>query len=300
VKRFRVFLRVLGLGVLLYLLSRRVDPAAVSASWQGISGVTALFMAALFCSAMSLRLFKWNLQMRHLGFSFDRITQARNFLWGILIGIVTPMRVGELYRLAALHEKDRLGVAGASLVLEKGYELLVLLSLVVVGGAFVLPTALPSLIFAPILFVGLWFALGSLRPPFPLPERLERVLAPLLQARDGLALPTRLGLLGLTALAQGLNMLASLQLYRAFGDMDLWLFIFGGPTVTLTTAIPITISGIGLRELAAMEVFGRAGFPPDAAAVTASLTFLGANVLPCAAILPLELWAAFRSRAESL
>ena len=98
----------------------------------------------------------------------------------------------------------------------------------------------------------------------------------------------------MTALAQLLNMTGSLQLYRAFGPMDTLLFFLGGPLITLTTAIPITVSGIGLRELAAMEVFGRGGFPPDAAAVTASLSFLGANVIPCVVLLPLELWSIFR------
>lgn len=175
----------------------------------------------------------------------------------------------------------------AALLLEKGYELLVLLGLVVAGGWWVLPQGWVTLGLLPVWAGGLWFGLGGLRPPGWAPARIRRLLGPVIEARDRMSPGRRLAVLGMTGLAQGLNMVGSYQIYRAFGELDLWMFVFGGPLLTLTTLIPISVSGIGVRELAAMEVFGRTGFPADAAAVAASLSFFCANVLPCAALLPL-------------
>jgi hypothetical protein len=61
------------------------------------------------------------------------------------------------------------------------------------------------------------------------------------------------------------------------------------PLVTLTNVLPVSIGGIGVREMAAMEIFGNAGFPASCAALAASLMFLGANLLPSLALVPLAL-----------
>ena len=292
--------RVAGLLVLLAVLIGRVDVGVVQAAFRGMSAGRAAAAATCFCMAMALRLGKWNLQVEALGLPFDRWVQARNFLMGILMGTVTPMRAGELYRLSALDLSEtpmeplgRRWLAMAALLLEKGYELLILLGLVLTGGWLVLPLTWPSaLILAALLPVwmgGLWFGLGELTLPGWAPERLLRLLAPVIEARRRMSRGRRLTVFGLTATAQGLNMAGSFQIYQAFGDLDPLLFSFGGPLLTLTTLLPISISGIGVRELAAMEVFGRTGFPADAAAVAASLSFFCANVLPCAALLPLAL-----------
>jgi hypothetical protein len=53
--------------------------------------------------------------------------------------------------------------------------------------------------------------------------------------------------------------------------------------------VPITLSGFGLRELVAMQVFGSAGYPATAAALAATASFLGANVLPALWLLPMQL-----------
>lgn len=303
----RLALRVVGLLALLGFVASRVDPAAVRASWRGMTAGTAALTAACFFAAMGLRVAKWAWQARAVGLQAEPLEQARTFLWGILLGVVTPMRVGELWRLSAIRHTphtrgDVLRLAAASLLLEKGYELVVLLTLVVVGALFALPTPwVGAALFVPLLG-GAGFGLLPVAPPAALRARLPAsVLAnavdPVLLARDGLPLGVRLGVLGLTFGAQALNMLGGLQVYRAFGDIGGWVFFTGMPLLTFTSALPVTVSGIGLREVAAMELFGRTGYPADAAAVAASLVFLGANVLPTLAVLPLEAVRLLRARS---
>jgi hypothetical protein len=297
-RRLRTAVRVVGLTVLLAFVASRVDLQAVRASWRGMSGATTALTLACFLTAMALRVAKWSWQARTAGLDFDPLEQARTYLWGILLGVVTPMRLGELWRLSALRSTpetraDVLRLAGASLLLEKGYEVLVLLSLVVVGALFALSSPWIGLGLMIPLLVGGIFGLSSLSPPVGLLERLpaglrRNAVEPVLLARDRLPTHVRLGVLGLTYGAQALNMLAGLQIYRAFGDIDGWTFFAGMPLLTFTSAVPVTVSGIGLREVAAMELFGRTGYPADAAAVAASLVFVGANVLPTLMALPLE------------
>jgi hypothetical protein len=297
-QRGRAALRVVGLVALLAFVAGRVDLEAVRASWRGMSAGTAALAVGCFCAAMGVRVAKWGWQARAVGLAFQPAEQVRTFLWGILLGVVTPMRLGEVWRLSALRHTpetraDVLRLAAASLLLEKGYEVLVLLSLVAVGAVAALPVPWVGAALLVPLLAGAAFGLSSLSPPAAwlarVPEAVRRnAVGPVLLARDRLPPRVRLGVLGLTYGAQGLNMLGGLQVYRAFGDIDGAVFFVGMPLLTFTSALPLTVSGIGLREVAAMELFGRTGYPADAAAVAASLVFLGANVLPTLAVLPLE------------
>jgi Lysylphosphatidylglycerol synthase TM region len=300
-RQLSILLRVVGLLLLLGILLQRIDLVTVQQSWEGMGAGGILLCVACFGSAMAVRASKWNLQMRALGFTWDPLQQAQNFLLGVLIGAVTPMRVGELYRLSALHiapelRAERLTVATASLLLEKGYEVLVLGSLVAVG-ALLLGFPWVGILALLALLFGAWAGLGSWRPPQWMVPRALRSLADRgLKARDGLPFSTRVSVLLLTMGAQSLNMVAGHQIYQSFGDVPFTRFFFGMPLLTFSSAVPVTIGGIGLRELAAMEVFRDAGIAPAAAAAAASLVFVGANLLPGLALLPIAAARIFRDR----
>lgn len=281
-------LRVIGLVVLVGVVIARVDGAAVAASFVGVSPAQAALGVLGFSLGMTTRIAKWAWQLRRLQIPYTRGPMVRGFLWGILLGAVTPMRVGEFYRLAVLAAAQR-GLAAAALVVEKVYEILALLLLVVIGAFLTLPwpAGLIALIGWGVVAVP---ALTRLRPPL-LPRRLE----PFLAARDNLQGRQRLWLLGLTLLAHLCNATGGLQVYRCFGSMEAGTYVFLTPMLTFSSAIPITVSGIGLREIVAMEIFAPTGYPRDAAAVAASLTFLCANILPTLLVLPLEGLRALRS-----
>src|SRR4051812_17391048 len=94
--RLSQLVRVVGLVVLVAVVARRVDVAAVRASWLGMSAVTGALVVCAFCSAMAVRIAKWGWQLRQLGLRFAPRELARNFLVAVLLGAVTPMRAGEL------------------------------------------------------------------------------------------------------------------------------------------------------------------------------------------------------------
>jgi uncharacterized membrane protein YbhN (UPF0104 family) len=290
-----------GLVVLVGLVATRVDPAAVAASWRGASAADLGVITFFFLAAMAVRVSKWALQLRTLGFGFHPPTLARNFLLAVLLGAVTPMRVGEAWRLDAVQlapgeKAPQLAVIGASLLLEKAYEVLGLLLLVAASALLLDEGRALLLSTAPLLAVGFVLGVAPTRPPasllHALPTRIRTLLAePLLRARDGLGGRGRLGLLGLTLASHLLNYAGGLHVYRLFGDMSAALFLGRAPLVTLTNVLPVSVGGFGVREVAAMELFGAAGYPPSSAAVAASLMFLGANLVPLLALPFLWVWA---------
>ncbi len=289
--------RVVGMLALLAFVAWRVDLATALASWRGLEPLAAAGAGAAFSLAMVVRALKWDRQARAVGLVLRPGESAYRFLLGVLLGVVTPLRLGELTRLAALDvppdaRTPTLARAAGALLLEKVVEVIVLGSLASIGAWVVFPgTPAGPLASAGVLLLTA-LVLGNLGVPRVLarllpPRLVERVVTPVLSARDGLAPGARAELLALSFVAQLLNTFAGWQVYRAFGDMPFLDVLHGMPLLTFTAAVPLTISGIGLRETVAMEVFGGAGYPAASAALAASLVFVGANVLPAVVLLPL-------------
>ena len=285
-------IKVLGLVLLGALVAQRLDPGAVSEAFHGSVGQ--IWAAVLlFMAAMVFRVAKWVVQARATGFEFRWVSLVHGFLWGILLGVVTPMRLGEMYRFGALRKHGAplsgpdLGLAAAALVLEKSYEVLTLTMLVAAGATVAVPVWWVGAILWGCVAIGAALGLGNVPVP-TLPGRLGAVLGTLKSARDVLTVPQRLFIVGCTLVANLLNLVGAAFVYRMFGDIGWTKLLFGLPVVAFSSAVPITISGFGLREMASMQVFGRSGYPESAAAVAATLVCLGTNILPALTAFLLE------------
>jgi len=293
-----------GLVLLLGFVFYAVDLTTVSKTFRGMSPQTLILLASCFGIAFSLRLIKWSLQAVWSGFRFVPQIQLRNFVIGLLLGAITPLRAGELYRISALEghssRQPYRGLAAAALVLEKGYELTVVLALIAIGGWLSGEHPLFPLGFGTLVLIALLFGIFSTDPPAQLrnilPKRLDAItIGPLLAAREAMETWQRLVVLGLGGLAHLANIWGGLLIYRAFGEMSVANFFFRVPFITLINLLPVTIGGIGLRELSAMELFGAIGYPASSAAVAASLLFIGANIVPALVVLPIALaWGVLR------
>ncbi len=286
--------KLVGFGLLLLLLASRLDLASVQQAFHG-TALQIVMAAVLFSAAMVFRVAKWVVQARATGFEFQTVRLVHGFLWGILLGLVTPLRAGELYRLGALRKGGAplrgadLGLGAAALVLEKAYEVLTLTTLVGLGALMVFPSPLIGL--GLLGGVGIAGIVGVANLPIPkMPGPLQGIAEKLVAARDALSMRQRWIILGCTAAANVLNLFGAGFVYQMFGELPWSILLFGLPAVAFSSAVPITVSGIGLREVAAMEVFGRAGYPESAAAVAATLVFLGTNVFPALVALPMEPW----------
>lgn len=272
------WLRWLGLVLLLGFVLRRVDPAAIAAAWRGLGPAELAFVALAWGLSIGVRLLRWFLQAEGLGYRFHPRALARGWLWGMLLGLVTPAKVGELYRLGALQGGSRLRAA-AAVAYEKAAELVTLVGVAAAGAAFAGIGWLAG-VGAAGTVVGGAMLLSRRLPPAGMAGPLARFTDPVFAARDDLPWRRRLGVLAASLAAHLLNIAAGALLYRAFGDVAWGKVFFGMPVVTLVAAVPVTISGVGLRESAAMQIFGVGGYPASAAALVAATAFFGANVLP--------------------
>lgn len=285
-------LQLLGLVVLVAALLRQIQWAAVVASYRGITIGEALAVLLAVLAAMGLRLWKWQVQVGAMG--LERVpapTVARGFLLGVLLGAVTPLRAGEFYRIAAATPGagEARGRAAAGVLLDKGYELLVVLVTLAVGAV---ASGSPL-----VVSIGAWLMAGAIG--WLVLGRVGlargRVLGLLAAAKGCLSVADRLRLLAATTGAHLLNLAAGLVIYRAFGELSLGDYLLRIPMITLLNTVPVTIGGFGLRELTAMELFGAIAYPAAGAAVAAAALFFAANVLPALLLLPVT--AAMRGRA---
>lgn len=285
--------RVVGLCVLVTLVVRKVEWSAVATNYRGIDPGTAAAIAATALAAMGLRAHKWLLQVRAMGLRAGTATVTRGFLVGVLLGSVTPLRLGEFYRVAAATAGEPGGGAraAAGVLLDKGYELLVVLATLAVGAGLVGMSWWTCLgVWATTAAVG-WLVLGPSRGGAGA-GRVARALATLAAAKRCLSASDRGRLLAWTAAAHGLNLAAGYALYRAFGELTVGDYVVRIPLITLLNTVPVTVGGFGLRELTAIELFAPVGYPAAGAAVAAAGLFFAANVLPALLLLPLAAAAA--------
>ncbi len=287
-------MRVLGLIALVTVLLRQIEWAAVVASFRGVGpGEVAVVLSAVLV-AMGLRLWKWQVQLHAMGLAqVPAATIARGFLLGVLLGAVTPLRLGEFYRIAAAtpgggEARNR---AAAGVLLDKGYELLVVVVTLAAGAVATLEAAVGGLACALVAAIG-WLVLGPVGAHGPGP--VGRSLALLAAAKGCLGAGERARLLAATTGAHALNLAAGLVIYRAFGELAVGDYLLRIPMITLINTVPVTIGGFGLRELTAMQLFGAIAYPAAGAAVAAAALFFAANVLPALLLLPVAVVAARR------
>lgn len=291
-RRVWAAVQVVGMVVLVGMVIRRVEFEAVASSWRGMSAPIGLAVVLAVLAAMGLRVWKWQLQVRALGMTAPPARLARGYLTGALLGVVTPLRLGELYRIhaATAGESRNAGRAAVAVVVDKGYELLVVLATLTVGLGLVgttlrivVPVGVATLTLA-------WLLLGQPRVPWR--PRGPDGTGP----SQGLRRADKLKLLAATAGAHGLNLAAGLWIWRSFGELAVSDYLVRVPLVTLINTLPVTIGGFGLRELAAIELFAPVGYPAAAAATAAAALFFVANVLPAALLLPVSIVAERRWR----
>ena len=141
--------QVIGLIVLVAALLRQIQWAAVVASFRGTGPGEGVVVVLAVLAAMGLRLWKWRVQLRAMGLGHvAAATVARGFLLGVLLGAVTPLRIGEFYRIAAAAPVagEARGRAAAGVLLDKGYELLVVVVTLAAGSVAVgLPTTIAAI-----------------------------------------------------------------------------------------------------------------------------------------------------------
>jgi hypothetical protein len=279
------------LAALAFLLSRvDFDRAQAKLAAADRGWLLAGFLAQ-WCSKLCWCL-RWRALVVTAGYRPAPLQLLRFILIGLFFNNFLPTTVGgDVVRAVALSRAHvPRAVAAASVIADRILGLLALGLLATIGGVLgvlLFPGGGPWL-----ASVALAISVSGLVALLTRPELLERVRGFL--ARRGQKLADRLsrvieGVVFLSSRARALSgaLFFSLGLAafaavfhwsiaRAIGiEVPLIAYFVVVPAVMLAASLPITLNGLGLRELGFVAFLGAQGVPAETAAVFALLAFLG-------------------------
>ena len=268
---------------LLALILRKVSPGEIAGALAGAAVWPLVAGLALGAGFTAVKAFRWGWLLRRLGIACAPNEALRSYLGGMAVGLTTPGRVGEVARSLYLAAPDRAYVSGAALV-DKVLDVTVIVTAGAAGCAaqrFFTAAALLAL-FAVALVTGIFLPARALRAaaravPFAPARRLaERLVRPAAEVRHG----TRaLALLQ----AAGAFVLAAVQFHlflSAFVAAPARATVFVMPLLVLSNLIPVTLSGVGVREWASVILFSTYSVPGAIAVNVALLVFFSNSLVP--------------------
>ncbi|MBN1342233.1 MAG: flippase-like domain-containing protein [Phycisphaerae bacterium] len=266
---------ILG-AICLYASPAKMAEILAKSDWRWLLAMLALMPVFLFC-----RIFKWYLLVRQFVPQVNVPALVSGYLWGLALGLVTPGRMGEAYRVwgAGLPSKH----AGL-FVVEKGVELLSLMILCT--------PALLTAQFLPRWFVGAFIVAAAVSVLFwraialrllPVSDRiLQRMKLGFLTGADPALRRLRLsGCLMLSCVCPALFLIQAYLALRGMGERPEPLAIALFPIVLLSNLVPVTVGGIGLREATAVLLLKPQGLTEAAVLNSFLLVTLVNLALPC-------------------
>jgi uncharacterized membrane protein YbhN (UPF0104 family) len=239
-------------------------------------------LLAVFCVLvlLVLRAYKWHCLMTAAG--KPRLRQSlRTLLGGSALGLITPGRLGELGRCLFVRKNDRTQV-GLLTILDRALDVWALLTLV--GASLFLLVPHPAAVFG----VAVWLALLPVLLGLPgLLAYLSKVVRRSSHFHGHLAEiaaavpPAQMPRYAIMALgAMWAELAAFFFLLRAFFPADFTTAVATYPYIVLAGDLPLSFSGVGVREGAAALLLSPYAVPSSAAVDAALLWFVFTILFP--------------------
>jgi uncharacterized membrane protein YbhN (UPF0104 family) len=265
-------------GLLLWLFSW-FDLKGVFGSFQDLSIVVWIVAAIMYLTTQCLSSIRWRILSDTLSLPGHWRTYLVFYFVGMYFNLLLPTSMGGDVLKVHFVSRDEGGRLKAAYSVV-GDRLFGLVAMVLIGAAAVWlnPDLLPGHFVAGLLAGGavLLCGLGG----FPLFLKCLRGLWPGIARHLSAVLviwqrpPTMLAVLGLSFCVQALGMGAVALLGRGIGIEIPLAFYFGSlPLITIATLIPVSFSGIGVREGAFVYFLGIEGVQPEPALCLGILFF---------------------------
>jgi uncharacterized protein (TIRG00374 family) len=279
-----------GPALLVVVIARMPDRGAVLDAILAASPWPLLLALVLNVVNIHLKVIRWDVLLRTRGIVYPRRRAWASFLTSLYVGILTPGRVGDVLR--AQYLKSDLGVPYAeglaSVVMDRLCDLYVLSAFVTVGivryGAVVVGELAvvtwagvaaivlgPLLLFVPGLGERLMSRVYVRFAPSKDPADLSRFLEAV-RANVGRSLLKTIPLTVATFLVnyvQGWLIARAMGLRMEFLDATCLIAI-----ASLLGLLPVSVSGVGVRELFFSLAFPMLGFRPEAGVTFGLLVFV--------------------------
>ncbi|MGD8859770.1 MAG: lysylphosphatidylglycerol synthase transmembrane domain-containing protein [Myxococcales bacterium] len=287
---WRRALPLLGLVLLVWVLSR-LDLGAMAAALAEVSWGAVGLGAGLFAVNLGIKILRWGRMLAVQGLRVPPAVVVAAFLSGAFYGQVTLGRLGEMVRAEALTERGvPLGQALSSCLYDRGLDVGLVLLLGASLGALVIGDARAAWLAAAVVLALALMALAVVRAPalgsapwvMRLRERMARVslLARGLSVLDdlvaGIGVLLRPGFLleaGLVTAVAWTGYFGALVVLAAGLGIEAppVLLVAGASLAALSALLPVTVSGLGARELIYAQVLSLAEVPPERAVLLSLL-----------------------------
>jgi hypothetical protein len=269
-----------SVGLAGYILTQKVETADLR---DAIAGVDARFLAAgvlLYLAGQVLSAAKWRVLGRSVGFERSLGVYLRYYLIGMFFNVFGPSTLGgDLVRSLYLGDGRRPGLAVSSVVFDRMSGLAVLMAMGAVALLAEPQYHFPWPLTAAVIGGGLglvfaWWTLPILVCLLPTHNRFRRQvehdLAPFWRDRAML-----LRVAGLSLAFHLSQVVLQWVLARAVGaQVPLAYCLIFHPLLAFVTALPVSVSGLGVREGGYMFFLGRLGIAEPVAVAMGLLWWL--------------------------
>jgi len=287
-KRHLLFLLKAAIsGLLIYLVIDKTGLGDIAASFQNLGGslVIALLFSFLFTFMKAI---KWHVLVSRGGGPGPSTADAvRSYFVGMMGGLLTPGRVGEIARTVFLEKHDR-GLIAYLVAVDKLFDVTAVLWLALPGIYYYahVPALAGALLVLALLSLGIFFPqypprwlknlLGHSGRLAGVRQRLDFIQGQLAAISPGF----KLKFLGLTLLCYATVICQFFWLVENYHHCRLWMIAVSQPLIMLTNILPVTIAGLGIREGAAAALLSPFGVPQPAAIASAFMLFLLNTAIP--------------------
>jgi len=274
-KTLKKILPFIGIALFVYLLIR-LDVTKVFQQIAESNKIYLLMACGVVLIFLFFQVLKWFVLARKQKIPLPFWKSVKIDFMGNFYGLVTPGKLGNAMRVAYLRKYTSTSKGMANFMIDKVLDVLSLFSLAIILGFFVLREQINLLIFNYLLFFFFVFIVLLLllykkeRSKFFLRFVYKRLIPKKMKGKAKLAFdsfyesfPKKKDLISILALnlsAWVINYCAVYFVALSIGiEINFLYFIALYPIATLVAQIPITISGLGTRELTLISLFGLFG-----------------------------------------
>jgi glycosyltransferase 2 family protein len=279
--RLRSLIRLAGPAVLLLLL-HQMEWERILATAQLLDPLPIAIAGVLLIPQLSIKAVRWRFLLRLQGCEVSIFDAHMMYFSSLPYGIATPGRSGELIKALYLQRLEvcKVGFGLSSVIIDRLLDLQALLIIASLG--------IPALVAGPegvvvsvialvTVILGGWFFRSPRTPTLPMAKNAwQAITGRILQnasAMDAggfftgvrkLQTPRTTAALAFTVAAYAIYCVQCLLLARACGISIQAAAVIGAVALSsLASLLPVSILGLGTRELTLLQLIGPLGTPPE-------------------------------------
>ncbi|HDH53448.1 MAG TPA: flippase-like domain-containing protein [Nitrospirae bacterium] len=279
--KLSAILKISVSGILLYFISKQIEWSQVVTSVKNGYPSQLIIGVLLGCGFNIVKFIKWHYLIKTEGHDYSFVDGAKSYMIGNCLGMVTPLRAGDLGRALYFDNNERPRIMGLTII-DRFIELVAVLILSI-AGCFVLLNRGVGFMVVVLAAAGLAFlytagilhsVLKRIMPVGRVGEKIMKLIDVLRMFR----VKTVSVVLLLSVVTFVLCILQFYYLITAFEETTRLSAFLVTPLITLSSILPVSLMGLGVREGISIVLFSKFGVSAAAALSAAFLFFLINNL----------------------